>query len=137
MHRADMVDVLVKHLPASCTIHTSKRLTHYTESPNAGLGGPSTVYTLHFADGTSAEADIIIGADGIKSKTRATMYEYAHQRECRNASTVTKDECERCKKATPKWTGTVAYRYLLPTEHMRAVNPEHNVLKIQCPLSVS
>ncbi|KAI0640657.1 hypothetical protein C8Q79DRAFT_1004238 [Trametes meyenii] len=129
MHRADMVDVLVKNLPASCSIHTSKRLVNYTETS----GGGSAAYTLHFADGTSAEADVIIGADGIKSKTRASMYEYAHQLDC--PPDVTREKCERCSKATPKWTGTVGYRYLIPSEKMREVNPEHHALKIKSPMS--
>ena len=94
MHRADMVDVFVRHLPASCTIHTSKRLIKYTEPRH-----PGGAYVLHFADGSVAEADVIIGADGIKSKTRASMYEYAHARECLSAKGSagggqTKDECE-------------------------------------------
>ncbi|KAI0666040.1 hypothetical protein C8Q78DRAFT_995036 [Trametes maxima] len=131
MHRADMVDVLVKNLPASCSIHTCKRLVKYTATSRGG----SPVYTLHFADGTSAEADVIIGADGIKSKTRASMYEYAHQRDC--PQNTTREECERCLKATPKWTGTVGYRYLIPSEKMREVNPEHHALKIKSPMSYS
>ncbi|OSD01849.1 FAD/NAD(P)-binding domain-containing protein [Trametes coccinea BRFM310] len=136
MHRADMVAVLVKNLPGSCSIHTSKRLTHYTETTKTeGERAGSTVYTLHFADGTTSETDVLIGADGIKSKTRSSMYDIVHSRECRND--VVKDECERCKRATPKWTGTVGYRYLIPSERMREVNPEHNALKIKAPLSYS
>ncbi|CDO69443.1 hypothetical protein BN946_scf184817.g3 [Trametes cinnabarina] len=134
MHRADMVAVLVKNLPASCSIHTSKRLTHYTETARA-VGGREdrTVYTLHFADGTTAETDVLIGADGIKSKTRTALYDLAHARECEKG--VSKEECERCMRATPKWTGTVGYRYLIPAERMREVNPEHTALKIKVPLS--
>ncbi|KAI0352415.1 FAD/NAD(P)-binding domain-containing protein [Trametes cingulata] len=132
MHRADMVDVLVKNLPASCSIHTSKRLINYTETSAAD---GSIVYTLHFADDTTAEADVLIGADGIKSKTRASMYDYAHRRDC--LPDVKREDCERCSRATPKWTGTVGYRYLIPTERMLEVNPEHHALKIKAPMSYS
>lgn len=136
MHRADMVDVFVRHLPPSCTIHTSKRLIKYTEPQH-----PGGAYALHFADGSVAEVDVIVGADGIKSKTRAAMYEYAHARECLGGKGSagggpTKDECERCRRANPKWTGTVAYRYLIPTEKMQAVNPKHHALEIKAPMSV-
>ena len=139
MHRADMVDVFVRHLPSRCMIHTSKRLLSYSE-PTTERGA----YILHFADGTEAQADVIVGADGIKSKTRAAMYAHAHVRECLRTNTSTDasapedhTKCARCKGATPKWTGTVAYRYLIPSERMHAVNPAHNALHIKAPLSVS
>ncbi|KAI0365439.1 FAD/NAD(P)-binding domain-containing protein [Pilatotrama ljubarskyi] len=132
MHRADMVDVLVKNLPESCSVHTSKRLLNYSETSKED---GSTVYTLHFADDTTAEADVLIGADGIKSKTRASMFDYAHGRDC--SLEVKREECERCSRATPKWTGTVGYRYLIPTERMLEVNPEHHALKIKAPMSYS
>ncbi|KAI1794422.1 hypothetical protein LXA43DRAFT_1059245 [Ganoderma leucocontextum] len=129
MHRAEMVDVLVQNLPSSCSIHTSKRLVKYTDS---GIS-----YTLHFADGSKATADVIVGADGIKSKTRAAMYDYAHQRECAKKANVRREECERCRKAMPKWTGTIAYRYLVPAEKLREINPKHHALEIVAPMSYS
>lgn len=136
MHRAEMVDVLVRNLPGSCSIHTSKKLVRYTEA--VGLSGPSTgAYVLHFKDGTTAEADVIIGADGINSKTRTAMYQYAHERDCTGAERVKAEECERCRRAVPKWTGTVAYRFLIPAEKMREVNPALRALQMKCPMSVS
>ena len=132
MHRADLVNTLVRNVPASCSIHTSKRLLHYTEPT-----GDSAAYVLHFADGTTAEADVIIGADGINSKTRGAMYQYAHTRDCANADKVKREDCERCKHATPKWTGTVAYRFLIPTEKLREINPVHRALEVKSPMSVS
>ena len=53
MHRAEMVDVLLRHLPQSCAIHTSKRLLTYTEDKDRNT------YVLHFADGTTATADVV------------------------------------------------------------------------------
>ncbi|RPD54127.1 FAD/NAD(P)-binding domain-containing protein [Lentinus tigrinus ALCF2SS1-7] len=135
MHRAEMVDVLVRHLPQSCSIHTSKRLLNYTEASE----DPGTAYTLHFADGTSATADVIIGADGIKSKTRATMYDLAHKAECANpeSEATKREDCERCKHATPKWTGIVTYRYLIPSDTLREINPNHRALDTPALLSYS
>ncbi|KAI0773492.1 hypothetical protein C8Q74DRAFT_1368087 [Fomes fomentarius] len=132
MHRADMVNVLVQHLPKGCSVHTCKKLLTYTESVDGKSG---MAYTLHFADGTTAEADVLIGADGIKSKVRAAMYDSAHQRECANAKEGKREECERCKHATPLWTGTVAYRELIPTERLRQVNPNHHALHIKSPMN--
>ena len=139
MHRAEMMDVLVRNLPKHCSIHTSKRLVDYSESasPESGESLPQASYTLHFADGTMAEADVIIGADGIKSKTRAAMYRHAHARDCANPSVTSLEECERCRHATPKWTGSVGYRYLIPSEKLRDINSGHRVLESPALISVS
>ncbi|PKV95532.1 MULTISPECIES: FAD-dependent monooxygenase [Amycolatopsis] len=48
------------------TVHHGKRLTHATTTP----GDP---VTAEFADGTEAEGDLLIGADGIHSVTRALI----------------------------------------------------------------
>ncbi|KAI0915573.1 hypothetical protein AcV5_003758 [Taiwanofungus camphoratus] len=121
MHRADMMDVLRRNLPASCSIHTSKRLDKYTEVTDER--GIVTAIELHFTDGSIVETDVLIGADGIKSATRATLYDIAHRKEC--SQEIDKHSCSRCAMATPKWSGTVAYRCLIPTEKLRQVNPEH------------
>ncbi|RDX48424.1 FAD/NAD(P)-binding domain-containing protein [Lentinus brumalis] len=131
MHRAEMVDVLVRNLPPSCSIHTSKKLIRYTEAEDGSTNGAA--YVLHFKDGTTAEADVIIGADGINSKTRTDMYRYAHERDCMGAQM--QEECDRCKHAVPKWTGTVAYRFLIPTANIREVNPALRALEVKCPMS--
>ncbi|KAI0637466.1 hypothetical protein C8Q77DRAFT_1070031 [Trametes polyzona] len=137
MHRADLVNALAAHLPPSCTVHTSKRLVSYTEdqTQTSASDDPRTAYTLHFSDGTTALADVLIGGDGIRSAVRQTMYDLAHARDC--PSSTSREECARCRRATPKWTGTVAYRYLIPAESVRAVNPEHNALKVTSPISYS
>lgn len=149
MHRAEMVGVFVRHLPPHCAIHTSKRFVRYTEravsststngvSHNLPVNGAA--YTLHFADGTTAEADVLVGADGIKSKTRAALYGYAHAQECVNddsSEAPRPEECERCKRATPQWAGTIAYRHLIPSEQLRAINPKHRVLETPALMSVS
>jgi 2-polyprenyl-6-methoxyphenol hydroxylase-like FAD-dependent oxidoreductase len=44
----------------------SKRLISYTESSDRTV-------TLNFADGTSVQADIVVGADGVHSSVRANM----------------------------------------------------------------
>ena len=131
MHRKDLMQVLLSALPDTCKIHLTKRLEKYTESTKNG----SPAYTLHFTDGTTAEADVVVGTDGIKSETRGSMYDLAHAREC--AGNSTREQCERCSHATPMWTGTVAHRYLLPTDRLRQVNPEHRALQVNSPMTVS
>ena len=61
MHRADLHDALASVVPSDI-IHLNKKLTGLEQN-----GGP---VTLQFADGTSASADAVIGADGVHSVVR-------------------------------------------------------------------
>jgi len=61
MHRGDLHDALLSVLPAGI-IHLGKKL--------AGLDQDSSGVTLTFADGTRAQADAVIGADGVHSVVR-------------------------------------------------------------------
>lgn len=63
IHRADLLDVLKERIPTH-RIHTGKKLVRI-EKQTTGYR-----YLLHFVDGTTAEADIVVGCDGIKSKVR-------------------------------------------------------------------
>ncbi|KAI9061056.1 FAD/NAD-P-binding domain-containing protein [Trametes sanguinea] len=130
MHRRDMIDVLLQNFPSSYKLHTSKRLTGYTTGPPQ----PTTrerVITLHFADGTTAEADVLIGADGIHSATRYSMYAQAHEKECVPKGAGEKwQNCERCRAAVPVWTGIHSYRCLIATQELYALNPKHTTASI-------
>jgi salicylate hydroxylase/6-hydroxynicotinate 3-monooxygenase len=61
MHRADLHDALASAVPAE-TIHLGKKL--------AGLDQASGVVTLRFEDGSTAQADAVVGADGVHSVVR-------------------------------------------------------------------
>jgi 2-polyprenyl-6-methoxyphenol hydroxylase-like FAD-dependent oxidoreductase len=61
MHRADLHDALVSVLPPEI-FHLGKKL--------AGLEPRGSRVELAFADGTRAEADAVIGADGVHSLVR-------------------------------------------------------------------
>jgi salicylate hydroxylase/6-hydroxynicotinate 3-monooxygenase len=61
MHRADLHDALLSALPAE-SIHLGKRL--------AGLDTRAGGVVLTFADGSTAQADAVIGADGVHSLVR-------------------------------------------------------------------
>ncbi|KAI0784965.1 FAD/NAD(P)-binding domain-containing protein [Abortiporus biennis] len=66
--RSSLLDGLVKHIDPSL-VHFNKRCTDVTQSPdNVGRS------ILHFQDGSHAEADLVIGADGIKSKVRSVAF---------------------------------------------------------------
>lgn len=130
MHRCDMLDVFLRSLPSSYVLHTSKKLTYY-------IPGPSIV--IHFADGTEVEADVFIGADGIHSVARHSMYARAHQNECPPGpeGDLPWHGCSRCKAAVPKWTGIHAYRCLIPTTKLYRKNRQHTTKSIGSVLCVS
>ncbi|VUC21022.1 unnamed protein product [Clonostachys rosea] len=63
IHRADLLDALKKNVGPD-KISLGKRLESLAWDSNANC------YVLHFTDKTKAEADIVIGCDGIKSVVR-------------------------------------------------------------------
>lgn len=65
VHRARFLDELAALVPKSIA-HFSKRL----QSFDAGSGGE---ITLLFEDGTTATADALVGADGVRSRVRQTL----------------------------------------------------------------
>ena len=85
IHRADMLDVLAQSLPAD-VVSLGVRCESVTTS--------DTVASARFRDGTEIEADIIIGADGIHSAVRASLF----------------------GPDAPKFTGKICYRSVIPVE---------------------
>jgi 6-hydroxynicotinate 3-monooxygenase len=65
MHRGDMIDILTSPLKPG-TIEFAKRAVGFDEAANG-------VVTIRFEDGTSAEADVVVGADGVNSKVREVL----------------------------------------------------------------
>lgn len=68
IHRAHLLDSLKEPVPEEL-LHLQKRLARLERntSPDAAP------YTLHFEDGTTTDADIVIGCDGIKSQVRREL----------------------------------------------------------------
>jgi len=83
IHRADLLELLAAHLPAG-TVRTGHRCTGFSQ--DAGTA------TVSFADGTTATADVVIGADGIHSVLQGFVV----------------------APAKPVFSGVVAYRGLVP-----------------------
>ncbi|KZT56909.1 salicylate hydroxylase [Calocera cornea HHB12733] len=88
LHRADLLSLLVSRLPTE-NVYFRKHLTGYEQLPSGGV-------KLHFRDGTTFEADVLVGSDGIKSTVRRVMY------------------ADTPESAEPTWSGTYAYRALIP-----------------------
>jgi salicylate hydroxylase/6-hydroxynicotinate 3-monooxygenase len=84
MHRATLHSALAATVPAGC-VRFDKRLV--------GIDRSSNGFTLSFLDGTRADADTVIGADGIHSVVRDILL-----------------SAER-----PRYTGRVAYRTTYPS----------------------
>jgi salicylate hydroxylase len=84
-HRADFHSVLQRAVPADC-IRLNARCSGVRERSERAV--------LTFADGSTAEADVVVGADGIRSAVRASLY----------------------GPDTPRFTGHIVWRGLVPTQ---------------------
>ncbi|KAG0704178.1 hypothetical protein DFH29DRAFT_393929 [Suillus ampliporus] len=114
MHRQHLVDILKQHLPSSCTVHFNKRLTKYDKQSPESL-------ILHFANGSTATTDVLVGADGIRSSVRKTFFE-----------TIDPDIVDPCKirhYSDPSWTGKLVYRAVFPAEKLSKMDPNNVALK--------
>jgi salicylate hydroxylase len=101
VHRATFLDELVKICPEGIA-HFGKRLKNLEQS-----GGGNSKCVMTFEDGSSAEADAVIGCDGIKSKTRQLIHGLDHP----------------C--AQPTYTYKYAYRGVVPMKQaIEAVGEE-------------
>ena len=87
MHRADIVDFLAAALPAG-VVKTGHRCTGFEQTDD--------VARISFANGATAEADIVIGADGIHSELRPFVFPPSDR----------------------VYSGSIAYRGTVPHEHI-------------------
>jgi salicylate hydroxylase len=94
VHRAKFLNALVELVPSGWT-HFDKRLANIEDKT---AEGGSLVLT--FKDGTTAEADAIIGADGIHSHTRDYVL----------------DDVPGKERYQLQYTGAVLYRSVIPME---------------------
>ena len=87
VHRGDFNALLIEAIKPG-TLHFGKRL--------ADLDWTGKVVKLAFEDGTRTEADIVIGADGVRSRCREVLVGLEK----------------------PKFTGQVAYRAIIPMSRL-------------------
>jgi salicylate hydroxylase len=92
VHRADLLDVLAGGLPSGVAT-LGKRCT--------GVRSDGGVAVARFADGSEAEADVIVGADGIHSPVRASLF----------------------GPDAPRFTGKICYRSVIPAAAVRGARP--------------
>ncbi len=87
MHRADLVDFLAAALPDG-VVHCGHRAVGFEQAGD--------VARVKFANGTVAEADVVVGADGIHSELRPFVY----------------------PPSKPVFHGTISYRGLVSRERL-------------------
>src|SRR5215472_2926882 len=92
VHRADLLDVLASGLPAGL-VTLGRRCTQVRPDGDTAVA--------RFADGGEIEADIIVGADGIHSPVRASLF----------------------GPDAPRFTGKICYRSVVPAAAVRGTRP--------------
>lgn len=97
IHRADLHAILAGRFAdiAPGCLHLGKRLTQFHDA-----SGP---VRLEFADGSHAEADMLIGADGVRSLVRQKLW----------------------GDGAPRFTGQLAYRFMMPGDQAAPWLREH------------
>jgi salicylate hydroxylase len=95
-HRADLLDVLAGGLPDD-VVTLGKRCQ--------AVLSDGDVAVARFADGTAAEADIIVGADGIHSRVRESLF----------------------GPDAPRFTGKICYRSIVPAAAVPGAPPGTDV----------
>jgi len=94
VHRADLITILVQALPPD-RIHLAHRCV--------GVAEKGERVEVGFADGSTLEADLVVGADGIHSEVRRALL----------------------GPEEPRFTGNVAYRGLVPVGRIAHLGLEH------------
>jgi salicylate hydroxylase len=87
MHRADLVDFLAAALPAG-VVHCGHRAIGFEQA--------GEIARVQFANGAAAEADVVVGADGIHSELRPYVF----------------------PPSTPVFHGNISYRGLVSRERI-------------------
>ncbi|EIW52781.1 FAD/NAD-P-binding domain-containing protein [Trametes versicolor FP-101664 SS1] len=112
-HRADLQRLLAKNFHAG-HIHFGKRLVRY-DAPDTGTGP----ITLQFTDDTRADCEVLVGADGIRSAARRSMYEAFADEAGRNGEP---EEAQRSlDMADPVWSREISYRGLVSAHKLAAL----------------
>ncbi|HTU04159.1 MAG TPA: FAD-dependent monooxygenase, partial [Trebonia sp.] len=95
VHRADLLDVLADALPAGI-VTLGKRCAEVQPDGSTAVA--------RFTDGSEIEADVIVGADGIHSAVRTSLF----------------------GPDAPRFTGKICYRSVIPTAALRGSTAAEN-----------
>ncbi|KAF5383335.1 hypothetical protein D9757_008410 [Collybiopsis confluens] len=99
-HRQEILAALLKHVPESCRIHLSHRLSRYSEETDN--------VKLWFENGKEATCDLLVAADGIRS--------------------VVRDSSTSIASKGLFYTGSQCFRGLIPKEKLEKLYPDHRAL---------
>ncbi|KAI0058728.1 FAD/NAD(P)-binding domain-containing protein [Artomyces pyxidatus] len=115
VHRSVLLETIQAGLPphSLCNLHTSARIVSYSSEHGNPL-------VLHLSDGSARTADVLIGADGIRSAVRTNLLASYQRLVDVNVPFV-----------EPTWTGTVAYRSLIKRERLEAISKGHQAGRMQ------
>ena len=116
IHRRDLQNILLKRALARARLHLSSKLVSYIEHPDC--------VHLEFEDGSIRTCDLLVGADGIKSTIRRLFLASQH-----------KDGYQ--ESVGPVWTGTYAYRGIVPRDVLLERMPGHRVTRIPMMVSIN
>lgn len=95
LYRPDLLAVLAGALPRGI-VHLHRRCVAVSQDGNGA--------TVSFADGTTVQADVVVGADGIHSTVRESLF----------------------GAEFPRFSGSIAYRGLVPAERLEYLKLERN-----------
>lgn len=109
-HRADVQQVLLKHISSRVHVHLNRRLIEHYETTDG--------VQLKFKNGDSATCDLLIGADGVNSVVRKGLL----------AKVYNLNEAEAAEEARPLWSGTIVYRSLIESDAIKREIPDHPCL---------
>jgi salicylate hydroxylase len=119
LHRVSFIESLIPLLPEK-HVHFNKRCIDITHTASSEL------YQVHFDDGTYHEADLIIGADGIRSVVRKAVvqgvapFSEESRAEFNPGSRLTEDK-------NLMFTGCRLYRAIIPYETLKNAGLKQDV----------
>jgi len=93
VHRAELIDALAAELPPGC-LHAGHRLAGFTDS--------GADVRLEFENGTRVACDALVGADGIHSRVRQSLF----------------------GADAPTYTGMIAWRAVVPAASVEIAHPD-------------
>ncbi|KAL1749297.1 hypothetical protein HDZ31DRAFT_59581 [Schizophyllum fasciatum] len=114
VHRAEVQEIFLKYISKDVHIHLSRRLESYSYTDDA-----TQRIALEFRGGQKAQCDLLIGADGVNSAVRREFLP-------RLAENLNKPEYN--DSIEPVFSGSCAYRGLIPREKLEKRWPGHPTL---------